>query len=472
MALNKNLDEKRLAIVIPAYKARFFEATLNSLVAQTDKRFRVYVGDDCSPENIHQLCERFSNDLDLVYKRFDENLGHQSLVKQWNRCVELSSEPWVWLFSDDDLMEPQCVEAFYQTLSSTGGRYDVYRFNTLVIDASGKVKWISSPHPQLESGFQFTYHKLMFERSSFAQEYIFSRHAFDQEGGFVDFPMAWCSDDASWVAFSGDQGICTIAGPRVHWRLSGLNISTANAVYKKQKIEAMIQYISWLSNRFSHVQTVDLELDNAALRQYTQSWLDRQLLEMNTLLSMRECFHLARQLDTVWKDGFLENLSRLIRFDIQLLANKMMVHSWLRALFTPFIAVAQGIRNCHANYDYQVEWLSVCAPESLGAGDRVPVTVKLCNTSSWCWHSRPYGVYLSYHWLGGRDYVQWDGLRSPLPRAVEPGDTIEAEMLVEVPKAGGNYVLELDLVREGVAWFSSKGARTVQTPVRVEAASL
>jgi glycosyltransferase involved in cell wall biosynthesis len=471
LALNKNLDEKRLAIVIPAYKTRFFEATLTSLVAQTDKRFRVYVGDDCSPENIHQLCERFSNDLDLVYKRFDENLGHQSLVKQWNRCVGLSFEPWVWLFSDDDLMEPQCVEAFYQTLGSTGGRYDVYRFNTLVIDASGKVIWISPPHPQLESGLQFTYHRLMFERSSFAQEYIFSRRAFDREGGFVDFPMAWCSDDASWVAFSGDQGIYTIAGPRVRWRLSGSNISTANAVYKKQKIEAMLKYMDWLNNRFSHVQTVDLEFDNEVLRQCTQSWFDRQLLEMNTLLSVGECFHLARQLDTVWKDGFLENLSRLIRFDIQLLAN-MVIYSRLGALFAPFIRAARGIYNRHTQYADQVEWLSVRAPESLMAGDRVPVTVKLHNTGSRPWRSRPYGVYLSYHWLDGQDYVQWEGIRSPLPCAVEPGHTMEAEILVEAPGTGGSYILELDLVQERVAWFSSKGARIVQTPVRVKAAPL
>lgn len=46
-----------LAIIIPYYKLRFFEATLESLANQTDKRFKVYIGDDASPENLADLLE-------------------------------------------------------------------------------------------------------------------------------------------------------------------------------------------------------------------------------------------------------------------------------------------------------------------------------------------------------------------------------------------------------------------------------
>lgn len=40
-----------LAIVIPYYKLTFFEETLQSLANQSDKRFKVYIGDDASPED-------------------------------------------------------------------------------------------------------------------------------------------------------------------------------------------------------------------------------------------------------------------------------------------------------------------------------------------------------------------------------------------------------------------------------------
>ena len=44
-----------LAIVIPYYKIIFFEKTLESLAQQTDKRFRVYIGDDASPDSPEKL---------------------------------------------------------------------------------------------------------------------------------------------------------------------------------------------------------------------------------------------------------------------------------------------------------------------------------------------------------------------------------------------------------------------------------
>ena len=42
--------EKKLAIIIPAYKARFLRETLDSILKQNSSEFIVYVGDDASPE--------------------------------------------------------------------------------------------------------------------------------------------------------------------------------------------------------------------------------------------------------------------------------------------------------------------------------------------------------------------------------------------------------------------------------------
>ena len=44
------VEQVKLAIVIPAYKAAFFERTLESIALQTDQRFRVYIGDDASDD--------------------------------------------------------------------------------------------------------------------------------------------------------------------------------------------------------------------------------------------------------------------------------------------------------------------------------------------------------------------------------------------------------------------------------------
>lgn len=48
-----------LAIVVPYYKLIFFEETLRSAPNQTDQRFKVYVGDDASPENFSDVLENY-----------------------------------------------------------------------------------------------------------------------------------------------------------------------------------------------------------------------------------------------------------------------------------------------------------------------------------------------------------------------------------------------------------------------------
>jgi len=69
----------------------------------------------------------------------------------------------------------------------------------------------------------------------------------------------------------------------------------------------------------------------------------------------------------------------------------------------------------------------------------------------------PYGptpVMLSYHVrLGSGRVAAWDGLRTPLPRVLGPGEAEDVVMTVKAPPLTGPYVVELTLVEESVAWF-------------------
>ena len=106
-----------LAIVIPYYKINFFGATLESLANQTNKQFKVYIGDDASLDNPKELLDKYQDQFNFVYQKFEENLGGISLVQQWNRCIALSSnEDWIIILGDDDVLESNCVESFYSNL--------------------------------------------------------------------------------------------------------------------------------------------------------------------------------------------------------------------------------------------------------------------------------------------------------------------------------------------------------------------
>jgi glycosyltransferase involved in cell wall biosynthesis len=83
----------QLAIVIPAYKARYLRETLASVAAQTNKNFKLYIGDDASPEPLAEIVREFSGELPVQYMRFDKNWGRTVLTKHWTRCIRLSNEP-------------------------------------------------------------------------------------------------------------------------------------------------------------------------------------------------------------------------------------------------------------------------------------------------------------------------------------------------------------------------------------------
>lgn len=249
---NKNYM-KQLAIVIPAYKIDFFRATLDSLAAQTCKDFTVYVGDDCSPSDFGRLIEEYKDRLDIKYTKFESNLGGKDLVAQWTRCIDLTKgEPWLWLFSDDDVMGERCVEAFYKEIEG-GAKFDIYHFNVDIINEYNTIIKTPLSYPLLISSMDFFIQKESAKISSFVVEYVFSRNAFNQVGGFQNFDMAWGTDIATWVKLGMNKGIKTIKECKVMWRFSSQNITPKmDSIMAAKKVTANIEYIDWSNGYFNN----------------------------------------------------------------------------------------------------------------------------------------------------------------------------------------------------------------------------
>ena len=242
-----------LAIIVPAYRARYLREALNSIADQSAQQFQVYVFDDASSDdllgsfNASRLCGR----ANAKFSRFEQNMGGASLAGHWNRCVQATGgEPWIWLFSDDDVADPRCVELFTSALQSGRVPGNVCRFNTATIDCGGDVTEIHPPHPAAESAIEFAYHRLSFHRRSFAPEYLFRRSAFLDNGGFVCFPFALGSDDASWISFAGQLPIVTIPGAMVYWRSTGENTSLLKGPAAIPKLLALADFCVWIQDRF------------------------------------------------------------------------------------------------------------------------------------------------------------------------------------------------------------------------------
>ncbi len=310
------IPDIKLAIVIPAYKTIFLRQTLKSVAQQTDKRFTVYVCDDASPENVHSICSEFSALISISYCRFESNLGQHSLTGQWDRCIRLSSEPWIWLFADDDIMSPECVETFYLQYNKNLS-CDLYRFNTRTIDADGNTIEVNPAHPPFENNFDFLIAKLNKQRKSFATEYIFSRKVFENNG-FEDFPLAWCSDDAAWIKF-GKTGIITLSDGIVNWRDSIYNISgQVNRRYKILKAAAAFSFRHWASSFFKQ----KFEKNPEAKKKFNDAmnfWIRQQIFLYPGIFNIREILDIVSRLH----GGKINAVSRLCFANLKLIMRKI-----------------------------------------------------------------------------------------------------------------------------------------------------
>lgn len=243
--------KNHLSVVIPCFKPDFLRQALNSLRRQTDTHFELILADDASPHDLASIVEPFSNDLNLKYVRFEKNLGAQDLCAHWNRALRLATHEWVWFMGDDDELEPACIATVRQAMSEAPDWRGLWRVNVKKINANDLVIKECPPWPVHLSSFDYLKARLSDEVESFACEYIFNKSQLEAAGGFVSFPLAWCSDDATWLSLAGHAGIKTVAGQDAcaRWRMSTLNISGAGSKLNKIKHESRLRYLEWLQQQ-------------------------------------------------------------------------------------------------------------------------------------------------------------------------------------------------------------------------------
>lgn len=247
--------KRTLAIIIPAYKGRFLSAALDSVARQSCRDFAVYVGDDCSPEDLRSIVERYSGNMDLVYRRFDRNLGGSDLAAHWERCIEMSSEPYIQLFSDDDVMPGDAVERFLKTKERHPDS-GFFRMQLGIIDGNGSLCRCNPPLTEgLTDARTLLCDKLSGRISSATCEYIFSAELFGRCGGFVHFPHAWCADDTTWFRMARlAGGVTSIPGLPMLWRnVPGSNISDSRD-FDRDKESATAGFIRHLYENYPELR--------------------------------------------------------------------------------------------------------------------------------------------------------------------------------------------------------------------------
>ena len=112
-AKTNTAEQPLVSILIPAYKARWFERALCSALAQDYPKLEILVYDNCPTEDIRDICARYPS---VIYYR-NPNMGPQNSLD----IASASHGRYVKHLFDDDLLEPTCVSQLVAAIQQVPG---------------------------------------------------------------------------------------------------------------------------------------------------------------------------------------------------------------------------------------------------------------------------------------------------------------------------------------------------------------
>lgn len=236
----------RYTFLLPAYKPNFLEEALLSLRNQTYIDFNVIVSDDSSPYDLKSIFDKVcGDDARFTYRRNDVNMGGKSLVSHWNLLVEMCGTEFFIMASDDDVYEPLFLEKI-NSLTQEYPQVNLFRAGVRAIDANGKEVRCERNFQPFMSHSEYVHNTFNGNMISCEANYVYRTEVFKKMGGFVNFPKAWFSDDATHIVMS-NKGCCATGKILFGFRNSSDSISGqwGNPSVCADKIAATLKFYKW-----------------------------------------------------------------------------------------------------------------------------------------------------------------------------------------------------------------------------------
>ena len=120
--------------------------------------------------------------------------------------------------------------------------------------------------------------------------------------------------------------------------------------------------------------------------------------------------------------------------------------------------------------DYREEIVALDPPAVIHPGEKVDIRFKVKNLGNSIWPAVGtkdfrYQINMGNRWIASGTRVEDN--RAVMKSDLPPGAETQMTLTVNAPRTPGEYTLEIDMVHEGVTWFSERGARPLRLSVRV-----
>ena len=93
-------NETLVDIILPNYnKSKFIEDAINSVISQTYKNWHLYIIDDSSTDNSHEVINKFSNLKNVTVVKLNKNMGPAFCR---NYGMRMSKSKYIAFIDSDD----------------------------------------------------------------------------------------------------------------------------------------------------------------------------------------------------------------------------------------------------------------------------------------------------------------------------------------------------------------------------------
>lgn len=213
----------KFSILIPIIKGEFLSTAIDSVLSQDYSDWELILYNDCSPDDICSLVKKYS-DSRIRYFKGEKNLGAADPSITWNKLLSLAKGEYVCLLGDDDFISQNFLKDV-DVLISKYPDHKIFRTKLKRVDEKGNVIYNGVELPEVEDLLASIYERVVNKRIQSAGEFVLQRNALNEIGGYVNFPRACGSDDATFFSLAKTAGIVSTNKAVAFWRKSVLNIS-------------------------------------------------------------------------------------------------------------------------------------------------------------------------------------------------------------------------------------------------------
>lgn len=277
----------RYSIGIPAFKGRYLEECINSILSQTFTDFELIVVNDCSPDDILSIVTQF-NDPRIRYYENEVNIGAENVIDNWNKCLSFAKGDFFILMGDDDKMALDYLKEFDKLINKYPN-LDVFHCRIRIINENSEELELSDCCPEFENTDDYILNCLEGRSEQFISDFVYRKSTLLNNGGFFKLPLAWSSDYTSAFIACGNKGIGYTSNPVFFYRKNQFNITSTSSLELKRV--AIIGMENWLS-KYLYSRNNSFQLLNTAFKKFEKKNKEafiQQMVGRNSLKGFYLC---------------------------------------------------------------------------------------------------------------------------------------------------------------------------------------